>query len=43
MNIFEISVIVFLYLIWAQRSKLVETLAQWLTRLRRKLVRLVKG
>jgi len=38
MTTFEIFVIVFLYLIWAQRSKLVDILAMWLTRKRRKLV-----
>ena len=38
MTTFEIIVIVFLYLIWAQRSKLVGILAMRLTVMRRKLV-----
>jgi len=43
MTTFEIAVIVFLYLIWAQRSKLVERMAVWLTRKRRKAARKVRG
>lgn len=38
MTYFEILVIVFLYLIWAQNSRLVNTLAKWLTRKRRKAI-----
>jgi hypothetical protein len=38
MTYFEILVIVFLYLIWAQNSLLVNTLAKWLTRKRRRFI-----
>lgn len=38
MSTFEIVVIVFLYLIWAQRSKLVDRLAMRLTIWRRKII-----
>ena len=43
MTTFEIIVIVFLYLIWAQRSKLVSRMAMWLTVKRRLFVRKVRG
>ena len=43
MSIFEIIVIVFLYLIWAQKSKLVHMLSMWLTVKRRKFVQKVRG
>ena len=43
MSDFEITVIVFLYLIWGQQSKLVKDTAMWLTRQRRRRWRQVRG
>ena len=43
MTAFEIIVIVFLYLIWAQRSKLVDRMTMWLTVKRRRFVQKVRG
>jgi hypothetical protein len=43
MTTFEIIVIIFLYLIWAQHSKLVDILAMRITILRRRVIMRVKG
>ena len=43
MNDFEIAVLIFLFLIWGQRSKLVHDLAMWLTATRRRLWRKLQG